>query len=209
MSVIVTSDELYAFLSAMFKSDLVRSQAVYLPLVMQHYNVVSHLLISEIMIDPPGLDDSGEWVEIVNPGHNSVALRGYKVGDLLKPVPGLPGEGMLQFPDTALLPANGVIVVAQDALAYAARYGRPPDFEVGGYDPAVPDMIALPAWSGDTPSFSNEGDEVALLRSDDIIEDVVTWLKGNAPGLYLLIKALRPGSVCSAGRQLAIPTTVR
>jgi Lamin Tail Domain len=160
---------------------------------MQHYSPPTSLLISEIMVNPPGADQTGEWIEIYNPTSNLVSLKGYKVGDLVTPMPGIQGEGMLQFPDQATVAPNTAIVIAQDALDFATRHGHAPDFEVGSYDSAVPDMIRLPGWADGTPSFANDGDEVALLRSDDIIEDVVIWLKGTAPGVTPFSQSIASG----------------
>jgi cardiolipin synthase A/B len=193
MSVVIDSEPLHAFLRAAFVSDFQRTQHLYLPLILQHYSPPTHLLISELMINPAGIDQTEEWVEVYNPTSNLVSLKGYKVGDLLAPVPGMLGEGMLQFPDQARIASNTAIVIAQDALAFAARHGRKPDYEVGSYDDTVPDMIRLSSWTDGTPSFANDGDEVALLRSDDIIEDVVIWLKGSSPGVTPFSQSIASG----------------
>jgi hypothetical protein len=82
---------------------------------------------------------------------------------------------MFAFPSGASVPAFGVIVVAQNAPMYFADHGRKPDYEIGSYDPSVPDLTPYAAWSSGTLSLSNTGDQVLLLDSGDNIIDAVQW----------------------------------
>ncbi len=192
MSVLVESEAAHAYLRAMFMSDFQRTQPLMLPLVMNRFEQPNHLLISEVMINPAGSDVQGEWVEIFNPQAWPVALSDYRLGDALTRT-NAPGEGMFWFPPGATIAAGGVVVMAMDARSFLSRYGRKPDYEIGGYDAEVPDMLPEVGW-GSGISLGNDGDEVALLRSDDTIEEVVTWLKGSAPGAIPFAQVILPDS---------------
>lgn len=178
MSVLIESDSAHAWLRAAFYSDLSRATPVYLPLITAQLNSTTYLLISEVMVDAPGDDAHGEWVEIYNPAPFPVSLAGYKLGDAVRPMQNA-SEGMRKFPENAVILAHGSVVVAADAMAFFDRYHRNPDFELGGYDPVVPDMEFYPAWAAGSINLGNTGDEIALLRKDDTIEDVVGWLAGQ------------------------------
>ncbi len=192
MSVLVESDAAHAYLRAMFMSDFQRTQPLFLPLVMNRFEQPNHLLISEVMVNPAGSDAQGEWIEIFNPQAWPVALSDYRLGDALTRTTA-PGEGMFRFPLGATIAAGGVAVMAMDAREFFTRHGRKPDFEIGGYDAAVPDMLPEAGW-GTSINLGNDGDEVALLRSDDTIEEVVTWLKGSASGAIPFTEVTLPGS---------------
>ena len=85
------------------------------------------VVISEVMYDPLETEPGGEWIEIYNPGSYAVDLFGFKVGDE-EMIGG--SEGMLRFPEGALLPAKEVVLIANQATVFHAKYGFYPDFEI-------------------------------------------------------------------------------
>ena len=75
------------------------------------------------------------------------------------------GEGSVRFPAGAV--SSGRVVVARDAAAYARVHGLPPDYEIAGSDPAVPDMTAL----GDL-RLANDGDSLMLMAGRTVVQEV-------------------------------------
>lgn len=192
MSVLIESSEAHAFLRGVFTLDWNLSQPVALPIVLRDYKAIDHLLISEVMVNPSGANEEGrEWVEIYNPTAQPVSLNGIKVGDA--GVRGSAGEGMYAFPQGAIILPGKAIVVAQNAVAFFADWGRNPDFELSNYNAAVPDMVSYTAWASGVMSLSNAGDEVVLLRNDDTILDAVTWLNGSVTGVAPFTASILPG----------------
>ena len=183
VSLLIESDPAHAYLRAMFLADFQLTQPVYLPVVANMRDVANHVLISELMINPYGNDLESEWIEIYNPTAHPISLGDLRIGDAMARSAGAAssdGEGMYHFPITATLPAGGVAVIAQNGLVFRHTYGRPADFEIGAYDPEVPDLRKDTFWSTGALNLGNDGDEVALLQSDDTIIEVVTWLEGSA-----------------------------
>lgn len=131
-----------------------------------------YLLISEVLYDPDGLEPQGEWVEIFNPGVTAVDLSVYKLGD--EEMAGGP-EGMFQFPEESFLPPGGVIVVANQAVAFFQSHGLYPDFELYESDPAISNLVKYTSWSGGNVELSNGGDEVLLLDALDQPVDSLSW----------------------------------
>lgn len=130
------------------------------------------LLISEVLYDPTGAEPAAEWFEIHNLTGVALDLAGFKIGD--EETAG-GSEGMAAFPVGSAIAGGGVLVIANDAAAFSAAYGWPPDFELAGADPNVPDMVEYGAWSGGSISLSNSGDELLLLDAGDLLVDAVSW----------------------------------
>jgi hypothetical protein len=131
------------------------------------------LLISEVLYDPIGAaDPSGEWIEIYNPSNRAVNLGCLKVGD--EELKG-GGEGMLTFPNGAVLDSRAVVVVANRSTAFSSAHGFNPDWEIVDTDESVPDMLRYSAWGTGSLNLSNSGDEVLLLDADDHLMDAVSW----------------------------------
>ncbi len=182
MSVLVESSEAYAYLRSVFMHDFQLARPVYLPMVSKEHRPVSHPLISEVLFNPSGSDESGrEWIEVYNPTPLPVSIGGYKIGDAA--VRGSTGEGMYAFPDGAVLRPGQAIVIAQNAAAFFADWGKRPDYEISDYDPAVPELSPYTAWAQGTINLANAGDEIVLLDKDDRIVDAVVWLSGNLNGI--------------------------
>jgi hypothetical protein len=176
------SDAVFDFLYTMYDDDW------------RHEPPLRSPLISEVMYRPSDEPLSGEWVEVYNPTAEVVDLSGWYLGDC-----GLDGEygsGLYQFPDGALLPAGGVIVIAQQA----ADIGFTPDYEflVDGErdDATVPNMEPAGSWDGFGLALGNDGDEVLLLDSSGEPVDVVVYAGGAYAGVVA-----HPG-VSESGRSL-------
>ncbi len=148
----------------------------YLPLVVRDWSPEAAagraLLITEVMYDPLGDEPGEEWVEIYNPGNRSVDLSGFKIGD--EELAG-GGEGMLRFPEGAVILPGGVILVANQAANFAALYGFLPDYETRASHPDVPVLVKHTAWSSGSIVLLNTSDEVLLLDGDDELVDAVSW----------------------------------
>ncbi len=188
ISLMIESDAVHAYLRSVFMADVQRSQPLYLPFVAHQLAVAAPLtrvLISEVMIDPAGLDDAQEWVELFNPSSVSIDLSNHKIGDA-ESAGRHTSEGMHRFPDGFRIAPRGVVVVAQNALLFAAAHnGRQPTFELMDSDPTVPELASYDQWSIGTLQLNNLGDQVLLLGPDDVIIDAVQWgnavLAGNRP----------------------------
>jgi len=134
------------------------------------------LLISEVLYDPAGSEDPlPEWIEIFNISNAVVNLACVKIGD---EETRLGGEGMLRFPEGALLGPGDVAVVANRATSFSLVYGFPPSFEMIESDPLVRNMIRFDEWADGSVNLSNLGDEVLILDGNDILIDAVSW--GNS-----------------------------
>jgi hypothetical protein len=86
---------------------------------------------------------------------------------------------MFRFPAAALLPPKGVIVVANQAVAFYQSYGVYPDYELNETDPTIPNLIKYTLWSGGNVELSNSGDEVLLLDASDQPVDAISWGSSN------------------------------
>lgn len=169
----VRSAALYDYLHALFDYDW------------QHQPPLGHLLISEVMYRPSSNPLSGEWIEIYNPTVEQVDLSNWYLGDMVADVGALPddcGDGMYRFPAGAMLPAGGVVVVAQQA---ADVVGFAPDYEFL-IDPnrdtgEVPNMVRADPGTCDGLALANAGDEVVLRDADGAVVDAVTYGGGAFP----------------------------
>jgi hypothetical protein len=181
------SSDVYNYLKRVFDWDWQASTALYLPLVARGWRPpgppAGYPLISEVLYNPTGSDDAGEWVEIYNPTNQPVLLAGWYVGDV-----GLAGEygsGLYRFPPGATLAANGVLVVARQAAAVETFT---PDFEflvdAAHNNPLVPDMVPAGGWDGFGLALGNLGDEVLLLDSKASPVDVLVYGTGHYPGTF-------------------------
>lgn len=176
----IQSDALFAMLADMFLHDW--PYRVYLPGIYHNYvGAASHLLISEVLYDPPG-PDSSEFVELVNPTPQTWDLSHYSLGDAVNPTD---FEDVRRFPPGTLLAHGETLVVAISGIDFFAEYGMYPDFEILNTVTAVPDLLDDLAW-GDPATFlqlGNLGDEVILRDAQDQIVDVVTYGAGSYPGV--------------------------
>src|SRR5262249_4642880 len=140
------------------------------------------LLLSEIALAP----NESEMIEIVNPGHDPVALDHYYVSDSgtywkLPAGAGVvaldTGDFIVRFPAGATIPGHGVITIALDTAANfkTANSGIAPTYSVAD------GTITVVASSG-TPSLTNTGELVALCTWDgasDLVTDVDLMIAGK------------------------------
>jgi len=176
----IQSDAMFALLSGMFTADW--PQRAYLPLAMQNYiGPADHLLISEVLYDPPG-QDTTEFIELVNPTHQIWDLSGYSLGDAVNRTD---FEDVRRFPAGVLLAPDQTLVVAVSAVDFFAEFGAFPNFEILNTSPLVPDLLDDPTW-GDPATFlqlGNQGDEVILRDAQDQPVDVLAYGTGVYPGV--------------------------
>ena len=175
----VQSNGAYDYLAALFQKDW--GTTIYLPTVLNSYTgPANHVLISEVLYNPAGLDDK-EFIELANPTGTAIDLGNYSLGDAVNPAD---FEDVRRFPPGTMIAPGGTIVVATAATAFFAEHGVNPDFEILATDTAVPTLIDDPAW-GDPATFlqlSNTGDEVILRNSGGQLVDVIAYGTGSYPG---------------------------
>jgi uncharacterized repeat protein (TIGR01451 family) len=154
------------------------SHRVYLPIVLRaHAPPADYPVISEVFINPDGLDETAEWVELYNPGQ-TVDVGGWILGDALSA--GDYGDGRYTLPVGTTLLHGQVIVCASCASDFAQRFGRNPEFEISDCSPSVPDMTPAGGWDGFGVMLGNREDEVLLWNSrTGRLVDAVAW--GGAP----------------------------
>lgn len=176
----VQSNDAYAYLAELFQRDW--GATLYLPLMLNNYvGPASHLLISEVLYNPGGLDDK-EFIELVNPTGATIDLSNYSIGDAVNPSD---FEDVRRFPAGTLLAPGETLVVATAATAFFTEYGVNPDFEILSTNTAVPTLSDDPAW-GDPAALlalGNSGDEVILRDPNNMVVDVVTYGTGSYPGV--------------------------
>jgi cardiolipin synthase len=170
----VQSDEGYAYLAGMFERDW--THLVFLPLVMDRYGPADHLLISEVLYNPAGIDSDKEWVELYNPTVATVSLGGWLLGDARLPDD---VEGMYLFPAGTVMAPNRLLVVAVKGDRFQADYGFYPDYELVNTLAAVPDLLKHPSWGMGQFALRNDGDELILLNSAGRPVDVLSWGDGS------------------------------
>jgi hypothetical protein len=136
----------------------------------------ANLLISEVLYDPDQVaDPDGEWFEIFNAGDGYVDLSCVRIGDE-ETFAG--GEGMSGFPETALLAPGGVLIIANRAVDFGAKYGFYPDFELNPTVLAIPDMFRDPEYANGSVDLNNDGDDLLILDNAYNLIDTVSW--GNS-----------------------------
>ena len=135
-------------------------------------DVETPILLTEVYPNPPGEEIEREWIELVNVGTAVLDLSDIKVGDEESIGE---KEGMLRFPEGAMLQSEQVIVVAQTAVGFRALFGMNPDYEVQDSDPSVPDMRRFSVWALGDLALANDGDEVLLVNGRNRIIDSINY----------------------------------
>jgi endonuclease/exonuclease/phosphatase family metal-dependent hydrolase len=114
----------------------------------------SNVIINEVLLNEPGSDPNGEFVELVNVGTGAADLSGWTVADA--------ALTRHTFPSGTLLPAGGVVVV------FASAAGIPA---------GTPGAVAA---STGALGLSNSGDTVTLRNASGTAVDTATL--GSALG---------------------------
>jgi hypothetical protein len=177
----VQSDAAFAYLREMFLGDW--THRLWLPLLYNGWiGPADHVLISEIWYDPPGPDDLDEFIELANPTGVPVDLTGWTISDAVNPDD---FEDLRIFPPGTVIGPQQTLVIAFQATAFEARFGRKPDFEIWASDPLVPVLEKDPRYGHPNAllRLGNQGDEVILRRPDLSVVDVVTYGTGHWPGV--------------------------
>jgi uncharacterized repeat protein (TIGR01451 family) len=197
----VRSDEVYHYLARVFKNDWWLARPMFLPLTMRSYippaPPVDYVVISEVMVRPQDQSSGNrEWVEIYNPTGRPVEISGYHLGDAA--VPGQYGAGMYHFPEGTVLPAGGLVVIAQQGEDFQPVSGfSQPHFEflIDPYrdDPVVPDMIPDGNWSGFGFALGDAGDVILLRDVDGMALDVLVYGTASYPGVVPYVEGLDYG----------------
>jgi cardiolipin synthase A/B len=176
----VQSDGAYALLAEMFNRDW--PHRAFLPLAYNDYiGPAAHLLISEVLYDPPGADDA-EFIELVNPTGGAIDISGYTIGDAVNPTD---YEDMRLFPPGTIMQPGETLVIATSATVFAARYGFKPHFEVVASDTAVPTLAKVAGWGHPDAilQLGNQGDELLLRDATGQLIDVLVYGSGFYPGV--------------------------
>ena len=180
LAITIKSNEAYALLADMFTRDWPHIN--YLPIVMHEVRgPAQYPLISEIYYNPPGLDDSAEFIQIANPTARPIDLAGWSIGDAVNT-----GnfEDVKIFPDGSIIQGRDSVVVAFNAVAFSAEFGFRPDYEIVDSDPNVTDLIDDPAYDeAALLRLGNSGDEVILRNRSGAIIDAVSYGTGTIAGV--------------------------
>jgi len=169
------SDEAFAYLAEMFDHDWV--YRIFLPTMMHNYiGPASHILISEILYNPIGLDNK-EFIEIVNPTGTTINLSDWSISDAITP---LDFADLRHFPIGTQLSPHTTLVIALTASAYFNEYGEYPDFEILETVTAVPTLRDDTNW-GDPSTYlqlGNTGDVLFIRDEADQVVDVMVYGDG-------------------------------
>jgi hypothetical protein len=116
------------------------------------------IVINEIMFDPPVA--SGEYLELFNPGADSIDLEGWLIRDML----GSDGTANEHtFSGLPACPPGGFVVLAEDS-AVIRNYS------------SLSHGSALVVLTGGSPGLNNDGDDIILLDHAGGVVDSVSYL---------------------------------
>ncbi len=192
LAVQVESSAAFAYLAEMFERDW--PHLIYLPAVQNDWlGPADHVLISEVLYDPSGLDVDHEWVELYNPTATAIDMTGWMLGDAVDTDD---FEAMFTFPAGAIIEPHQTAIVAVSSAGFLSANGHYPDYELLNLTPDVPDLIRHPTWGTGSFALGNGGDELLLFDSAGRSVDVLTWGSGSFPGV------LPHAGVSAGGRSL-------
>lgn len=175
----IESPAAHAYVASVFEYDWAQGHGpmvhrLYLPFVLRDYSpAADYPLITEVFINPGGEDAGKEWIELYNPGNDTILAEGWSIGDAINV--GDYGDGRYAFPAGARLYPRQVIVVAACATAFSADYGFNPTYEWTDCDALVPDLTPVAQWEGFGLALGNTSDEVVLHNTSGAIVDSVAW----------------------------------
>ena len=142
-----------------------------LPVQWQHAAAPSPLQIDEVAYD--GSD--AEYVVLVNVSNTDLSLAGWTLGDAEQPYD---GEGMYALPDLVLAP-GGLFVVARQADAFRAHYGRRPDATLDAAADTIPQLVRRKDLASGNLALNDSGDEIVLLSPTLLLADAMAFGKGE------------------------------
>lgn len=143
------------------------------------------VVISEIMYNNDKDFNSGDWLELHNPGTEPISLANWKItdqGDYLSweaatDIGAVDSEDVYYFPPSATIPAGGYLVLCEDSINFIMSY------------PTVPNLY------GSLPFGLKAGETLFLYNHNDALVNTVTyrssspWPKkpdGDGPSLELI-----------------------
>jgi hypothetical protein len=150
----------------------------------------AHLLITEVM-PFAGADGSAEFIEILNPTAEPVALESFYLSDdhdywripEIVPPAVQNTDFLCQFPAGATIAPGAVIVVAVNGPDFLAKLGVLPTFTLRDRVDGASEMIqTVPTTDLANNWITDTGEMVALFRWDeesDLIQDVDIVVHGN------------------------------
>ena len=147
-----------------------------------------HLLISEVALSPT----DSEFIEIFNPSTLPVDLSRVFLSDRVDypeivtgSIKGAGSDLIVQFPDGASIEPGGYLVIARDADAFQAVFGKLPDFEwLPNAANGTPDMLApLANARGAAAGLTDAGEQLTLFSWNgvsDLVQDLdyIAWQTG-------------------------------
>jgi len=113
-------------------------------------DILNNLRVTELMYNPPDVDDIDEYIELHNIGPTTLDISGVKFTDGITYI----------FPNNTFIPASGYIVLAADTIAFKAQY------------PLVPDNLIYGPYDG---ALDNGGEKVVLTLADPMLAAVLRF----------------------------------
>jgi hypothetical protein len=151
--------------------------AATLPGFWSHGGTPSPLQIDEVAY----AGSEAEYVVLANVSGSSLALAGWLVGDAERPGD---GEGMYALPDLLLAP-GALFVVARQADAFHACYGRPPGATLEKAGGAAPQLVRRSDLAGGKLALNDGGDEIVLLAPGLLLADAMGFGRAEYAALGL------------------------
>ncbi len=178
VAILLQSDDAFEYLATLFDGDW--PETILMPVIFRRFShPADHILISEVLYDPSGLDDA-EFIELVNPTAWPINIGNFTIGDALKKSD---FEDVRRFPSGIIVHPQETIVIALTATGFNSNFGFNPDFEVIDSDPSVNNLEDDPNW-GDPATIlqlGNLGDEVLLRDPAGNLVDAIAYGKGYVP----------------------------
>lgn len=164
------------------------------------------LVITGVYADPFMSGDNSEAVQLQNIGAAPLTLDGWQLSD---------GEGVVTFPNGAMLNAGQKIWAAKTASAFFGEFGFLPAYEYGADSNA-----SVPNMSGSAMSLTDAGDQVVVYDNTATVIDALVYgdaslgapdWDGAAVQPYVFGSASKEGQILFRKRQesngLPVPDT--
>ena len=82
---------------------------------------------------------------------------------------------MYIFPQGECIVPGGTSLIAVQADLFHSLYGFMPQYEITNTSLLVPDLLKDSAWASGNLSLSNTGNEVLLIRLDEVLLVSLSW----------------------------------